>query len=152
MFLGRRDEIRTNDAQAGLHKPARAEASSRPYCRSAIHGRITAGGRRSGVKRAKGRKAIQRVRTTFIRQKQLLLTGVLLTMLLLLLFGISSRLPAPDLTPPSSGLTVIDYNTFIAQVSASHLLKPSPHDQDIDGLLVTPPSRNQPTPTCQTKM
>src|SRR5713101_6719034 len=141
-----------NYAQAGLHKPARAEASSRSYCRSAIHGRIAAGGRRPGVKREKGRKAIQRVRTTFIRQKQLLLTGVLLTALLLLLFGICSRLPAPDLTPPSSGLTVIDYSTFIAQVRASNVLMVSLQDQDIEGLLARPLSKGQATPTRQTKM
>src|SRR5439155_13459589 len=48
-----------------------------------------------GVKREKG--AIQWCRTTFIRQKHLLLTGALLTALLLLLFGICSQLPAPNL-------------------------------------------------------
>ncbi len=104
------------------------------------------------MKREKGRKAIQRVRTTFIRQKQLLLTGVLLTALLLLLFGICSRLPAPDLTPPSSGLTVIDYSTFIAQVRASNVLMVSLQDQDIEGLLARPLSKGQATPTRQTKM
>ncbi len=109
-------------------------------------------GRRPGVNREMGRKARQRVRTTFIRQKQLLLTGVLLTILLRLLFGICSRLPAPDLTPPSSGLTVIDYSTFIAQVRASNVLVVSLQDQDIEGLLVRPLSRSQATPTRQTKM
>jgi ATP-dependent Zn protease len=106
------------------------------------------------VKREKGRKAIQRVRTTFIRQKQLLLTGVLLTALLLLLFGICSQLPAPDLTPPSrsSGLTVIDYSTFIAQVRASNVLMVSLQDQDIEGLLARPLSEGQATPARQTKM
>ncbi len=104
------------------------------------------------MNREMGRKARQRVRTTFIRQKQLLLTGVLLTILLRLLFGICSRLPAPDLTPPSSGLTVIDYSTFIAQVRASNVLVVSLQDQDIEGLLVRPLSRSQATPTRQTKM
>jgi ATP-dependent metalloprotease FtsH len=104
------------------------------------------------VNREMGRKAIQRVRTTFIRQKQLLLTGVLLAALLLLLFGICSRLPALDLTPPPSGLTVIDYSTFIAQVRASNVLKVSLHDQDIVGLLARPLSEGQATPARQTKM
>src|SRR5215471_17455342 len=109
-------------------------------------------GRRPGVKREKRRKVIQRVRTTFIKQKQLLLTGVLLTGLLLLLFGICSRLPALDLTPPPSGLTVITYSTFIAQVRASNVLAASLQDQDIVGLLARPLSKGQATPARQTKM
>src|SRR2546421_11513797 len=52
-------------------------------------------GRRPGMKREK--RAMQWGRTTFKRQKQILLTGVLLTALLLLLFDIWSQLPAPDL-------------------------------------------------------
>ena len=104
------------------------------------------------MKREKRRKVIQRVRTTFIKQKQLLLTGVLLTGLLLLLFGICSRLPALDLTPPPSGLTVIDYSTFIAQVRASNVLAASLQDQDIVGLLARPLSKGQATPARQTKM
>jgi len=104
------------------------------------------------MKREKGRKAIQRVRTTFIRQKQLLLTGVLLTTLLLLLFGICSRLPAPDLNQPLSGLTVIDYSTFLAQVRAGNVLVVSLQDQDIEGLLARPLSVRQATSARQTKM
>jgi len=104
------------------------------------------------VKREMRRKAIQRVRTTFIRQKQLLLTGVLLNALLLLLFGICSRLPALDFTPSPSGLTVIDYSTFIAQVKASNVLMVSLQDQDIEGLLARPLSEGQATPARQTKM
>src|SRR5262245_25588424 len=104
------------------------------------------------MKREMGRKTIQRVRTTFIRQRQLLLTGVLLTALLLLLFGICSRLPAPELTSPSSGLRVIDYSTFIAQVRASNVLVVSLQDQDIVVLLARPLSQGQATPARQTKM
>src|SRR5256884_1642932 len=106
-------------------------------------------GRRPGVKREKGRKAIQRGRTILIRQKQLLLTGVLLTALLLLLFGICSQLPAPDLNPPPRGTTVIDYSTFLAQVRAGNVLVVSLQDQDLEGLLARPVSRSQVT---QTKM
>src|SRR5215469_783138 len=109
-------------------------------------------GRGPGVNREKRRKAIQRVRTTFIRQKQLLLTGGLLAALLLLLFGICRQLPALDLTPPPSGLTVINYNTFIAQVRASNVLKVSLQDQDIVGLLARPLSARQATSARQTKM
>ena len=75
-------------------------------------------GRRPGVRREKGRKAMQRGRTTFIRQKQLLLTGGLLTALLLLLFGICSQLPAPDLNPPR-GTAVIDSSWPIARTSTT---------------------------------
>jgi ATP-dependent metalloprotease FtsH len=104
------------------------------------------------VKRAKERKTRQRVRTTFIGQKQLLLTGVLLAALLLLLFGICSRLPALDLTPPPNGLTAINYSTFIAQVRAGNVLVVSLQDQDIEGLLARPLSVRQATPARQTKM
>jgi hypothetical protein len=104
-------------------------------------------GRRPGVKRKK--RAIQWGRTTFIRYKQLLLTGVLLTVLLLLLFGICSQLPAPDLNAAPTGTTVIDYGTFPAQVRAGHVLEVSLQDQDIEGLLARPVSRRQVT---QTKM
>src|SRR2546430_1030104 len=104
-------------------------------------------GRRPGVKRKKG--AIQWGRTTFIRYKQLLLTGVLLTALLLLLFGICNQLQAPDLNAPPMGTTVIDYGTFLAQVRAGHVLEVSLQDQDIVGLLAKPVERRQVT---QTKM
>src|SRR6266852_5995250 len=102
-------------------------------------------GRRPGVKREKRRKAIQRGRTTFIRQKHLLLTGILLTALLLLLFGICSQLPAPDLNQPPRGTTVIDYSTFLAQVREGNVLEVSLRDQDIEGLLARPVSRGQVT-------
>ncbi|HEX6557010.1 MAG TPA: ATP-dependent zinc metalloprotease FtsH [Ktedonobacteraceae bacterium] len=101
------------------------------------------------MKREKGRKAIQWGRTISIRQKQLLITGVLLTALLLLLFGICSQLPAPDLNPPPKGTTVIDYSTFLAQVRAGNVLAVSMQDQDLEGLLARPVSRSQVT---QTKM
>src|SRR5215472_4886467 len=143
MFLWRWDAIRTNDVQAGLRKHSLPLPAGRG---------VGERGRRPGVKREKRRKVIQRVRTTFIRQKQLLLTGVLLTALLLLLFGICSRLPALDLTSPPSGLTVIDYSTFIAQVRASNVLAASLQDQDIVGLLARPLSKGQATPGRQTEM
>jgi ATP-dependent metalloprotease FtsH len=97
------------------------------------------------VKREKGSKAIQRGRTTFKRQKQLLLTGVLLTALVLLLFGICSQLPAPDPNLPPRGTTVIDYSTFLAQVRQGNVLEVSLRDQVIEGLLARPVSRGQVT-------
>src|SRR6266516_2556588 len=96
-------------------------------------------GRRPGVKREKG--AIQWGRTTFIRQKQILLTGALVAAQLLLLFGICGQLPAPDLSPPPAGTTVIDYSTFLAQVSTGHLLVGSLQEQDCGGLWSGPGPR-----------
>ncbi len=75
------------------------------------------------MKRAKG--AIQWCRTTFIRQKQLLLTGVLLTALVLLLFGICSQLPPPAITEQTTGITTIDYSTFLTQIRAGNVLEVS---------------------------
>src|SRR5436305_12800035 len=102
-------------------------------------------GRRPGVKREK--RAIQWGRTTFIRYKQLLLTGVLRTALLLLLFGICNQLQAPDLNSPPTGTTVIDYGTFLAQVRAGHVLGVSLQDEDIVGLSARPGARMQVTAT-----
>lgn len=104
------------------------------------------------MKREKGRKAIQRVRTTFIRHKQSLITSVLLTALVLLLFGIFSRLPAPDHTAPPSGLTIIDYNAFLAQVRAGNVLVVSLQDQEIVGVLARPLTGGQVTSASRIKL
>src|SRR5256885_7252667 len=107
-------------------------------------------GRRPGVKREK--RAIQWGRTTFIRHKQVLLTGVLLTALLLLLFGICSRLSAPDLNQPPRGTTAIDYTAFLAQVKAGNGLVVSLSGQEIVGALARPLPGDRATPASQTNM
>jgi cell division protease FtsH len=109
--------------------------------------------RRPDVKKEKGRKhIIQPNRTTFIRHKQLLITGALLTTLLLLLFGIFSQLQPPDLTMPATGVTIIDYSKFLAQVRSGNVLAVSLQDQDITGALARQLPRGQVTPAPQAKM
>jgi ATP-dependent metalloprotease FtsH len=103
------------------------------------------------VNRKRGRELIQQGRTTFISQKQSLITGVLLTALLLLLVGIFSQLVAPDPAAPARGTTVIDYSSFLAQVRAGNVLVVVLQDQEIEGALVRPLSRSQVTPPPQTK-
>src|SRR5260370_10012668 len=104
-------------------------------------------GRRPSVKRKRVRKLIQQGRTTFIKQKQPLITGVLLAALLLLLFGIFSQLAAPDPAASARGTTVIDYSAFLAQVRAGNVLVVGLQDQEIEGTLARPLSRSQVTPT-----
>jgi ATP-dependent metalloprotease FtsH len=104
------------------------------------------------VKRAKGRTPVQWVQITFIRHKQLLLTGVLLTALVLLLFGICSQLPPPDITEQTTGITTIDYSTFLTQIRAGNVLEVSFQDQNMVGTLARPLSSSQVTPPPQTKL
>ena len=91
-------------------------------------------------------------RKTLLRQKQVLLTGVLLSALLLLLFGICSRLSAPDLNQPPRGTTAIDYTAFLAQVKAGNVLVVSLSGQEIVGALARPLTGDRSTPASQTKM
>ncbi len=105
------------------------------------------------MKKEKGRKHImQPNRTMFIKHKQSLITGALLTTLLLLLFGICSQLQPPDLTMPATGVTIIDYSTFLAQVRAGNVLAVSLQERDITGALARPLPSGQVTPAPQTKM
>ena len=104
------------------------------------------------MKRKSGRQLIQRGRTTLIQQKQTLITGALLTALLLLLFGIFSQLPAPKPTTAERGTTAIDYNTFLAQVRAGNVLVVSLQDQEIVGALARPLTGGQVTSAPRTKM
>jgi cell division protease FtsH len=98
------------------------------------------------VKRTKGRTSVHRVHITFIKHKQLLLTGVLLTALLVLLFGVFSQLPPPDITVQTTGATTIDYSTFLAQVRAGNVVLVSFQDQNMEGALAKPLSSSQITP------
>ena len=59
----------------------------------------------------------------FLRtHKQSLLTGMLLFVLLVLLFGIFSQVPTPVMDNPPSGVTVVNYSTFVQQVKARNML------------------------------
>lgn len=104
------------------------------------------------MKRTKGRTSVQRIYITFIKHKQLLLTGVLLTALLMLLFGVFSQLPPPNITVQTTDATTIDYSTFLAQIRAGNVVSVSFQDQNMEGILVRPLSSSQVTSPPQTKI
>ena len=75
-----------------------------------------------------------------------LLTGVLLVLLVVLLFGIASQLRAPVVSSTPSGMTAIDYSTLVRQVRAGNVVAVILQHDEIDGLLKTPLTRSSATP------
>ena len=79
----------------------------------------------------------------FLRtHKQFLLTGMLLFVLLVLLFGIFSQVPTPVMDTPPSDVTVVNYSTFIEQVKARNMLRVTIQGDEPDrGLGTSSPRR-----------
>ena len=71
-----------------------------------------------------------------IIHKQSLLAGILLTGMVVLLFGVFSRFQVPSFNTPPGGTTVIDYSAFKEQVSAGNVLAVSIQNNEVNGLLV----------------
>jgi cell division protease FtsH len=67
--------------------------------------------------------------------KQALFAGILLTALIVLLFGVFSQFQAPATSATPSGETVVEYSTFISQVKAGNVLAVTIRGDDINGLL-----------------
>jgi len=84
--------------------------------------------------------------STFLHtQKQSLLTGFLLIVAVMLLFGIFSQFQPPRTSIPPDGVPVLDYRTFIEQVKARNVLAVVIQGDEIHGLLATPfQGRNSP--------
>ncbi len=77
--------------------------------------------------------------STFLREhKQSLLTGMLLFVLLVLLFGICSQLRAPITDNPPNGVTVVDYSTFVEQVKARNVRTVTIQGDELTGVLAHP--------------
>ncbi len=104
------------------------------------------------MKRKSGRQLIRRGCTILIQQKQTVITALLLAAMVPLLFGIFSRLPAPDLTPAEPGATTIDYSTFLAQVRAGNVQVVSLHGQEVVGALARPLTAGRITAATRTGM
>src|SRR5262249_46735346 len=64
------------------------------------------------------------------------LAGILLTGMVILLFGVFSRFQAPSFNTPPGGTTVVDYSTFKEQVSAGNVLAVSIQSNEVNALLV----------------
>jgi len=71
-----------------------------------------------------------------IIHKQSLLAGILLTGMVVLLFGVFSRFQVPSFNTPTGGTTVMDYSAFKEQVSAGNVLAVSIQNNEVNGLLV----------------
>src|SRR5258708_14369891 len=67
--------------------------------------------------------------------KQALFAGILLAGLVVLLFGVFSQFQGPSNNTAPSGMTAVDYSTFIAQVKAGNVLAVSFRDNEGNGVL-----------------
>src|SRR5207244_693826 len=70
--------------------------------------------------------------------RQTLLTSILLLLVVVLLFGVSSQLQAPTADVVPNGVTVIDYSTFVKQVEAGNVVAVTIQGNVINGLLANP--------------
>jgi cell division protease FtsH len=78
-----------------------------------------------------------------VSHKQLLLAGILLTGLIVLLFGVFSQFQPPSFSTPPSGVTVVDYSTFKEQVRAGNVMAVSIQNNEVNGLLAKPLQKSQ---------
>jgi cell division protease FtsH len=73
--------------------------------------------------------------------KQTLLASVLLIVVVVLLFGIFSQFQPPTTNTSPSGVTVVDYSTFLRQIKAGNVMAVTLRGNEINGLLVNPLSQ-----------
>src|SRR5258707_9429625 len=66
--------------------------------------------------------------------KQALFAGILLAGLVVLLFGVFSQFQGPSNNTAPSGMTAVDYSTFIAQVKAGNVMADCIRVEDNQGM------------------
>jgi ATP-dependent metalloprotease FtsH len=71
-------------------------------------------------------------------RKSLLFTITMLILMVVLLFGIVSQLQPPSTNTTPSGVTAINYSTFIQQVKSGNVLATALRGSEINGLLQQP--------------
>ncbi|HEY5003210.1 MAG TPA: ATP-dependent metallopeptidase FtsH/Yme1/Tma family protein, partial [Ktedonobacteraceae bacterium] len=71
-------------------------------------------------------------------QKSTLFTGAMLLLVVVLLFGVFSQFQPPATNTTPSGVTAIDYSTFIQQVKAGNVQATALRGSEINGLLQNP--------------
>ena len=98
-------------------------------------------------KQHKDMKSYKHSITSFLyAQKQSLLTGFLLVVAVMLLFGIFSQFQPPQMNGAPQGVTELDYRAFTGQVKAGNVLAVIIQGEEIHGLLVSPlPGSRMPT-------
>ncbi|HJT55363.1 MAG TPA: ATP-dependent zinc metalloprotease FtsH [Ktedonobacteraceae bacterium] len=67
--------------------------------------------------------------------KQAFFAGILLTAIVMLLFGVFSQFQAPATSVPPGGVTSVDYSTFVSQVKAGNVLAVTIRGDEVNGLL-----------------
>ncbi len=93
----------------------------------------------SGNDRPRGRNVVdigKKCAKFLVIHRQSLLAGILLTGMVILLFGVFSRFQAPSFNTPPGGTTVVDYTTFKEQIRAGNVLAVSIQSNEVNGLLV----------------
>src|SRR6266581_3707172 len=81
--------------------------------------------------------------------RQSLLAGILLTGMVVLLFGVFSRFQVPSFSTSPSGATVLDFSAFKEQVRAGNVQAVSIQNNEVNGLLVNPLQKSQTGTTSQ---
>ena len=81
--------------------------------------------------------------------KQLLLAIALLFIMIVLLFGVVSQLQPPPTNNVPSGITVVDYSAFEAQLEAGNVLAVTIQGNNLTGLLINPIGRDRPSAATQ---
>ncbi|HXZ05263.1 MAG TPA: ATP-dependent zinc metalloprotease FtsH [Ktedonobacteraceae bacterium] len=71
-----------------------------------------------------------------ILHRQILFAGILLTGMVVLLFGVFSRFQVPAFNTSPGGTTAVDYSTFKEQIRAGNVLAVSIQNNEVNGLLV----------------
>jgi cell division protease FtsH len=67
--------------------------------------------------------------------RQSLLAGILLTSIVILLFGVFSRFQPPSFNTPPGGTTAVDYSVFKEQISAGNVIAVSIQNNEVNALL-----------------
>jgi ATP-dependent metalloprotease FtsH len=73
-----------------------------------------------------------------VTHRQSLLAVILLTGLVVLLFGVFSQLQVPSTNVPPSGTTAVDYSTLVTQVKAGNVVAVTIRGNEVNGLLAQP--------------
>src|SRR6266702_20034 len=100
-------------------------------------------GRRSRLRnlwrQRKDVKTYRKLVTKFLStHKQSFFASLLLSLMVVLLFGIFSHLNVPVTNTAPSGVTVVDYSTFVGQVKAGNVIAVSIRGDEINAMLAAP--------------
>jgi len=87
-----------------------------------------------------------------VLHRQSLLAGILLTGMVILLFGVFSRFQVPSFNTSPGGTTVVDYSTFKEQIRAGNVLAVSIQNNEVNGLLVHSLQKGQTATNSQTSI